>query len=834
MSTPSEPISVEVTINEPETVEISQFPGPDLGFSLVGPQGPRGTPGAPGTDGVDGSDGAGVLPGGITGQALTKNSSADFDTKWADPTNALATLTDVNLAVSPANGEALVYDLATSKWKAGSSGSALTVRDEGAVLNNTVADIDFVGAGITATYANSKVTVNIPGGLTGLNYSNPSPTGLSTISAPANGSSEVVVPGMSVTNLQPGITASVNLLLWVSMSSVNSSKQVTLKIRDGGVTGAVLFSTVKDMSTDSTSGHDQSISYGSSVTPSTNTIVVTIQRTAASMVDVWSDTRTFSVTQATGGTVPPGGSSGLILSKRSANDFDTAWMPPPGAGVSYTNPSPSGNIIINSSTNGTTEVAVSGMQASGLSPGISVTVDLALWVSMSNSAVAKQVTMRLRDGSITGPVLASAVKNMTAESTAGHNQSFAFTGTVVPSTSIIFVTVQRTGSSTVDVWSDTRTFSVTQSGGGHTPPGGAAGQVLVKNSANDFDAGWATAGTSGPAVAPKSVVRTSGGITLNSTTWTLLAPEFEVIIAAAVGDVLEVGMNGRHEASTIWGHFDVFTYVGGAALNALSGATWTATTGEGMSGWEALGSNQYQPFGGSGQYTVKAADVVNGVVTLRVMGRCGAAGSRALAGAPGLPLQFYVTNLSKLAASSGGWKQLLDLPGTSLTGLGSTTGTWVIDGTDGYLRQTAGGDAFAAVSTDAINGAVVFQADLKYNAAVSSPVRAGLSMGPTGASGGTFFYLERSAANSYTPKVERYGQAVLWTGAALTLTDGSWVTVKLVSIGLMLTVFVNNTQVVNLAVSGQVSNLNNLFLDTVQSGWSFRNMKAWRQALPGE
>ena len=75
-------------------------PGPQGEKGDQGPEGPQGTPGADGKDGQDGAPGPqgeqgppgekgdpgpGLVPGGTTGQMLTKASDADFDTVWTDP-----------------------------------------------------------------------------------------------------------------------------------------------------------------------------------------------------------------------------------------------------------------------------------------------------------------------------------------------------------------------------------------------------------------------------------------------------------------------------------------------------------------------------------------------------------------------------------------------------------------------------------------------------------------------------------------------------------------------------------------------------------------------------
>lgn len=62
--------------------------GPTGAQGAQGPQGPAGEPGTPG------ATGAGVKPGGLDGQVLTKASNADYDTTWVYPANAPVTSVD--------------------------------------------------------------------------------------------------------------------------------------------------------------------------------------------------------------------------------------------------------------------------------------------------------------------------------------------------------------------------------------------------------------------------------------------------------------------------------------------------------------------------------------------------------------------------------------------------------------------------------------------------------------------------------------------------------------------------------------------------------------------
>jgi hypothetical protein len=75
-----------------------------------------------------------------------------------------------NVATSLAVGKILqLVQVTTTLWETvantgSSGGSAITVFDEGSSLTTTLASLNFVGAGVTATTSSSAVTVTIPGG----------------------------------------------------------------------------------------------------------------------------------------------------------------------------------------------------------------------------------------------------------------------------------------------------------------------------------------------------------------------------------------------------------------------------------------------------------------------------------------------------------------------------------------------------------------------------------------------------------------------------------------------------------------------------------------------
>ena len=58
--------------------------GPQGPTGPEGPQGPKGEQGLQGPQGIQGPKGVGIPTGGTTGQILSKNSDADYDTRWID------------------------------------------------------------------------------------------------------------------------------------------------------------------------------------------------------------------------------------------------------------------------------------------------------------------------------------------------------------------------------------------------------------------------------------------------------------------------------------------------------------------------------------------------------------------------------------------------------------------------------------------------------------------------------------------------------------------------------------------------------------------------------
>lgn len=129
---------------------------------------------------------------------------------------------------------------------------------------------------------------------------------------------------------------------------------------------------------------------------------------------------------------------------------------------SYTNTTSPTGLITVVSAGTAAETTVPGMDATGLTANAAVDFTINLWEAMNQPGQVKGCIARLRDGGPTGTVLASHQFTDAGDSTAGHQQQWSFSGTVVPATGRLTVTIQATGGGAPQITSDTRTFNLTQ------------------------------------------------------------------------------------------------------------------------------------------------------------------------------------------------------------------------------------------------------------------------------------------------------------------------------------------------------------------------------------
>lgn len=139
----------------------------------------------------------------------------------------------------------------------------------------------------------------------------------------------------------------------------------------------------------------------------------------------------------------------------------------------------------------------------------------------------------------------------------------------------------------------------------------------------------------------KAARRTAGNVTPTSTTWADVDTALDRVLAASIGDTVEVSVSALWGSEAQSGFLDVVTVVSSAPVNSIAagGAVEsTATTVLGVPGWRGV-SGALTPIGaGPVRYTVVAGDLASGYVTLRL--RCAASGSKTLNATTATPLLF--------------------------------------------------------------------------------------------------------------------------------------------------------------------------------------------------
>ena len=117
------------------------------------------------------------------------------------------------------------------------------------------------------------------------------PTGVTQIATKGNVGTERVVDGMTLTGLPVGVQLAVNVGLYASMDLSGYPKRAIARLRDGGLTGPVLASYTFTDKGDSVAGDAERWDYGAYLTPSSSTLVVTIQSDNENAPDVYASRR---------------------------------------------------------------------------------------------------------------------------------------------------------------------------------------------------------------------------------------------------------------------------------------------------------------------------------------------------------------------------------------------------------------------------------------------------------------------------------------------------------------------------------------------------------------
>lgn len=136
----------------------------------------------------------------------------------------------------------------------------------------------------------------------------------------------------------------------------------------------------------------------------------------------------------------------------------------------------------------------------------------------------------------------------------------------------------------------------------------------------------------------KFASRSSGDLTVSSTSFTAVDTALDHVIEAQAGDVLEIGLQALWGGQAFYGRLRAVTVVGSTVTSQTFG---DGTTGN--AAW--LGTNTgFVGVGGSLMYQVVSGDVSNGTVKVRLEVRVDS-GTKTLASSTASPVHFWVKNL---------------------------------------------------------------------------------------------------------------------------------------------------------------------------------------------
>ena len=139
--------------------------------------------------------------------------------------------------------------------------------------------------------------------------------------------------------------------------------------------------------------------------------------------------------------------------------------------------------------------------------------------------------------------------------------------------------------------------------------------------------------------------RTSGQITLNSTTWANVDTGLDLTLNASTGDVIEYAISGVLSNMAVENYFDVVTIVSSSPVNSFGndGTPGNPPTNYGIQAWLAPAST-IATISGSAFRTLVAGDISSSTVLLRLRYASGSATNRTLNAIASQPWEVWARN----------------------------------------------------------------------------------------------------------------------------------------------------------------------------------------------
>jgi hypothetical protein len=144
----------------------------------------------------------------------------------------------------------------------------------------------------------------------------------------------------------------------------------------------------------------------------------------------------------------------------------------------------------------------------------------------------------------------------------------------------------------------------------------------------------------------KRLMRTSGNITANGTSWANLDTGLDLTLSAAAGHWVEVGVNGLWNNDNVFGCLDAVSLVSGSPVSTWSHGAAEDNAQFGVQGWLGpfVGSAPYYPISGGIPRLLVAGDISNATVTIRFRVRTNTATNKILLATAAQPLVVWARN----------------------------------------------------------------------------------------------------------------------------------------------------------------------------------------------
>lgn len=155
---------------------------------------------------------------------------------------------------------------------------------------------------------------------------------------------------------------------------------------------------------------------------------------------------------------------------------------------------------------------------------------------------------------------------------------------------------------------------------GRTTAAAGAIEEITVGSGLSLSAGSLTAtGVGGGIVAFATTGKvTTGNKTLSSTTWANLDTAMDLVVSAAIGDLIEITLNGFYENQNSLAVMDCMTLVSAVGVSWFGSGEPTTGTGDGIGSWISPQAAAYTGIGASAHHVVVSGDISAGTVTLRL------------------------------------------------------------------------------------------------------------------------------------------------------------------------------------------------------------------------